>query len=433
MEIVVVGLDCKRAPVEVRERLSFTPDRLTEAYDRLIALPPLDEGAILSTCNRVEIYALSEHANQAETFGELRRFLSEFHNVAEDEFKPHLFYKAGRAAVEHLFEVSCGIKSMVLGEPQIQGQVRDTIENARRIGGAGRVLDALFRSAISTGKRARTETAISENGVSVSFTAIEMLDEAAGGLEGKRALVIGTGKTGRLSAQILLDRDVSDLVLVNRNLEHARATAHDLTSEIVRVQPFEKLVHVLSEVDVVVSCTSAPTAVVTVAQFEQVLSLREPNRPIYMVDIAVPRDIEAEVGELPGVSVWDIDDIKNVAEANMAKRTNEVGRVRAIIQEELNDFMAWFGALAVVPTITTLRQHADAIRRSELNRTVQALGQISEREARLLDDLTNRIVNKLLHEPTLRLKEAASSSDAGRYAEVVRHLFSLQGANNGHN
>lgn len=427
MEIITIGLDCKRAPVGVREKLSFTPERMEAAYSRLVSLPTLEEGAIVSTCNRVEIYALSEHANQAESFSELRRFLSEFHNVPEEFFRSYLFQKSGRAAVQHLFEVACGLQSMVLGEPQIQGQVRDAIEMGRRVGGAGRVLDALFRAAISTGKRARTETAISENGVSVSYTAVAILERAAGTLVGKKALVIGAGKTGRLTAQILVDRGVSQLNFVNRNLEHAYQTADEVGFRATQVWPFENLTAALAEADVVVACTAAPNAVVTADMIKEINPLRLVVQPLYMVDIAVPRDIEPAIGEVPGVQVWDIDDIREVAEQNMALRLNEVEHVQAIIEEELNDYLAWFGALAVVPTITTLRNHADNIRRAELQRTMQAMGQLSEREMRLLDDLTSRIVNKLLHEPTMRLKEAARTSDAGRYAEVVRQLFALQG------
>ena len=433
MEIVTVGLDCTRAPVEVREQLSFTQPRLADAYTSLAGLSFTGEAAILSTCNRVELYVLSAHSAHADTQAELRRFLSDFHGVAEEVFSPYLFHLTGLAAAQHLFEVACGLKSMVLGEPQIQGQVRDAIDLARRHGGAGRVMDALFRAAISTGKRARTETAISESGVSVSFTAIELLEEQIGSLAGKQALIIGSGKTGRLTGQIIADRKIAGLTMINRDLERARETASLIGFQGIEVKTFAEIVPALAQADVVVACTAADQSVVTRAQLELAMLNRGTDRPIYMVDIAVPRDIEPEATDLPGVNIWDIDDIKIMAEANLNRRHNEVDRVRGIVQEELDDFMAWMGALAVVPTITTLRQHADAIRKAELNRTIAALGEVSPREARLLDDLTSRIVNKLLHEPTLRLKEAASSSDAGRYAEVVRHLFSLQGVTNGSN
>ncbi|HEX2916777.1 MAG TPA: glutamyl-tRNA reductase [Chloroflexia bacterium] len=433
MEIVTVGLDCKRAPVEVRERISFPHHNLAEAYNALNSKPFVGEAAILSTCNRVEIYVVCEHKSYADVYAELRNFLSEFHGVPETDFAPYLFYLNGKPAVQHLFEVACGLKSMVLGEPQIQGQVREAIDYARKYGAAGRVLDALFRAAISTGKRARTETAISENGISVSFTAVEMLEEKSGSLEGKHALIIGAGKTGRLTAQILVDRKIGAITFINRDMNRAHDTIQQLGFENARVRSFAETTEALAAADLVVGCTSAPHALVRRAHLEEAMVDRATTRPIYMVDIAVPRDIEPDSTQVSGVHVWDIDDIKIQAEANMARRYNEVGRVRAIVQEELADFQAWMGALAVVPTITTLRQHADAIRKAELNRTIQAMGNVSDREARLLEDLTNRIVNKLLHEPTLRLKEVASSSDAGRYAEVVRHLFSLQGVNNGTN
>lgn len=429
MQIVTVGLDCNKAPVEIREQISFTPHRLAAAYNALLALPSVQEAAILSTCNRVELYIYSDADLTYDVFGELRAFLSDFHHAPEPNFAPYLFYLNGQQAAQHLFEVASGIQSMVIGEAQIQGQVRDAIEQARKLGGAGRVLDALFRAAISTGKRARTETTISESSVSVSLTAIELLEEKIGSLEGKRALVIGSGKTGRLTGQILLDKKVSDLALINRDLGHACETARQLGLTEDSIKAFENLIPALAEADVVITSTAAPHPVVHRAHLETAMAERGEDRPIYIVDIAVPRDVEPEVAHVPGVRVWDIDGVNILAEANKARRSGEVGRVKEIVQEELADFMAWLGALTIVPTITTLRQHADTIRKNELSRTIQALGDVSEREARLLDDLTSRIVNKLLHEPTLRLKEVANSTEADRYAEIVRHLFSLNGVN----
>jgi glutamyl-tRNA reductase len=431
MQIVTIGLDCTKAPVDVREKISFAPYRLNEAYTALLALPTVQEATILSTCNRVELYIYTTNELTSDVSSDLQTFLSDFHQVPGAVFSPYLFVLTGPAAVQHLFEVAGGIQSMIIGEAQIQGQVREAIEQARKNGGAGRVLDALFRAAISTGKRARTETTISESGVSVSFAAIELLEEKIGSLEGKKALIIGSGKTGRLTAQILLDKKVSDLTLINRDLGNACETARQLGLDLESVKAFDCLEPALAEADIVISSTSAPHAVVRRGHLEEAMAGRGEGRPIYIVDIAVPRDVEPDSAEVPGVRVWDIDGVNALAEANKARRSGEVGRVREIVQEELADFMAWFGALAVVPTITTLRRHADTIRKAELSRTIQALGVVSDREARLLEDLTCRIVNKLLHEPTLRLKEAANSTEADHYAEIVRHLFSLNGVNIG--
>lgn len=429
MQIVTVGLDCNRAPVEVRERISFTPHRLGAAYQALLALPSVQEAAILSTCNRVELYVYGGDDLSGNLCDALKNFLSDFHHTPIEIFDSYLFFLNGPASVRHLFEVASGIQSMIVGEAQIQGQVREAIEHARRLGASGRVMDALFRAAIATGKRARTETAIGENGVSVSFTAVELLEEKIGSLEGKHALVIGSGKTGRLTGQILLDKKVSDLTLVNRDLGNACETARQLGLTEDNIRAFEALVPALTEADVVITSTAAPHPVVLRAHLETAMAARGEERPIYIVDIAVPRDVEPEAAQVPGVRVWDIDGVNILADANRARRSGEIGRVREIVAEELADFMAWLGALTVVPTITNLRQHADTIRKAELNRTIQALGDISDREVRLLEDLTSRIVNKLLHEPTLRLKEVANSTEADRYAEVVRHLFSLNGAN----
>ncbi|MEI6044156.1 MAG: glutamyl-tRNA reductase [Chloroflexota bacterium] len=429
MEIVTIGLDCKKAPVEVREKVSFSPHLLSSAFEMLGTTASVQEAVILSTCNRVELYILSEHVSYTETYAAMRHFISKFHEVEEEVFSPHLYYHSGRKAVQHLFEVAGGIQSMVIGEAQIQGQVREAIELARKHGGAGRVMDALFRSAISAGKRARTETSISESGVSVSYTAIELLEEHSGSLSGKAALVVGGGKTARLTAQIMLDKGVSKVAFVNRSEDKVRNLALLLGQTEPDVAGYGHMTEMLSKTDLVVTCTGAPHTVVHKSHVETALRGRE--RPIYMVDIAVPRDIEPDVRTVPGAFAWDIDDVKVIAEANLLRRCNEVGRVRTIVQEEVDSFMQWLGSLAIVPTITGLRQHADAIRQAELKRIKNAFGgDLNDRQLGLLDELTNRIVNKLLHEPTLRLKEAASSSDAGRYAEVVQHLFSLQGVRN---
>jgi glutamyl-tRNA reductase len=429
MEIISVGLDCKKAPVEIREKISFVGHYLTDALAALVSRSNINEAVILSTCNRVEIYVCSEHTRRDDTQASLINFLAEFHEVEAEEFAHLLYFHCGRAAANHLFEVASGIQSMVLGEAQIQGQVREAIEVARKHGAAGRVMDALFRAALSTGKRARTETAIGENGVSVSFTAVELLKEKVGSLQGKTGLVIGSGITARLSAQILMSAGVSDILIVNRSHENARELVHFLNLSPHNAFTFPEMEDALAQADVVISCTGAPHTILHKAQAEHALVSR-PDRPLYMVDIAVPRDIDPDMNEVEGVHAWDIDDIKRLADHNMDKRRAEVHHVRTIVIEELNDFMAWMGALAVVPTITNLRRHADAIRKSELERVKNSFGDLSDRQNHLLEELTSRIVNKLLHEPTLRLKEAASNSDGGRYAEVVQHLFSLQGVGN---
>jgi glutamyl-tRNA reductase len=426
MEIMMVGLDCKTTPVEIREKLSFVGTRLTGALTALVEQPFISEAVILSTCNRMEVYILSEHSQQANMQAEMQRFLSEYHDVHPDEFSHNLYYFSGRAAANHLFEVASGIQSMVLGEAQIQGQVREAIDIGRKEGAAGRVMDALFRAAISTGKRARTETAIGENGVSVSFTAVELLKRELGSLENKTALIVGNGQTAKLTAQVLLTSGVNDLIILSRDRDKGRDLALLLGTDPYKVFNFCEREEALRLADVVVCSTSAPHPIIHQAHVKAAVAKR-PDRPLYMVDIAVPRDIEPEVNNVEGVKVWDIDDIKKLVDENLDKRRSEVHRVRHIVLEELEDFMAWMGALAVVPTITTLRRHADTIRRVELERLRHSFGELTERQVNLLDELTNRIVNKLLHEPTMRLKEIAGGNDAGRYAEVVRHLFSLQG------
>jgi glutamyl-tRNA reductase len=265
--------------------------------------------------------------------------------------------------------------------------------------------------------------------VSVSFNAVELLRQKLGTLKEKVGLVVGSGQTARLTAQIMLSNKVSDLIIVNRNPEKGRALAEQLGTDPQQVYPLPRLPHALAQTDLVISCTGAPHAVIQPAETAHAMTRRS-QRPLYMVDIAVPRDIDPEVREIPGVFAWDIDDIKKISEENLDKRRAEVHHVQGIVLEEVETFMRWLGALAVVPTITNLRQHADEIRRAELERVRHAFGDLTERQAALLDELTNRIVNKLMHGPTTRLKEAASTRDAARYAEVVQYLFALNETGN---
>ncbi|MEI7555628.1 glutamyl-tRNA reductase [Candidatus Chlorohelix sp.] len=427
MELMAVGLDCKKAPLEVREKLSFGGERLNGALAALVSHPHILEAAILSTCNRVELYLVASHARRNDLQAEMRRFLSDYQSVPENHFAEYLYYHHGRDAVAHLFEVASGIQSMVIGECQIQGQVRDAIEIARKQGTAGRVLDSKFRAAISAGKRARTETTIAEYGVSVSYTAVELVKKHTGSLAGKVGMVLGSGQTAKLTAHVLMAAGVSKILIVNRTLSKAHKLAEHLGINIDNTYELKDLSKALEQADVVICSTGSPFAVIEPEHLEKVMPGRV-ERPLNIVDIAVPRDVAPDVSEILGVQLWDLDDVKKLADENLEKRRSEVQRVKAIVNEEIEEFMSWLGSLAVVPTITTLRKHADTIRRAELERIRHTFGDLSDKQVNMIEELTSRIVNKLLHEPTTRLKEVATSTDGGRYAEVVKHLFALQGA-----
>jgi glutamyl-tRNA reductase len=427
MEIMVAGLDCKKAPVYVREKLSFAGERLGEALNLLTAKSFIEEAVILSTCNRTEIYLLAEHSFRQELQDQIIEFISHFHQIAVEEFIDYIFIYSGRDAVTHLFEVASGIQSMVVGEAQIQGQVRDAVELGRNYGTVGRVMDAFFRGAISTGKRARTETSISENGVSVSYAAVELLARDCGSLQNRVGLIVGGGQTARLTAQVMLSHGVKELHFANRTPEKVQELVQQLNLENSNIFSLDQLHHAVKHADLIIACTGAPHYLLHHSHVSRIMPERD-HRPLRIVDISVPRNIEPAVSEIDNVTLWHIDHIKTLVDENMERRLAEVSRVRGIVVEEVEEFMAWHGALVVVPTITTLRRHADQIRRGELERIRNCFGDLSERQAGLLDELTSRIVNKLLHAPTTRLKQSANGSDAGRYAEVVKYLFALQGA-----
>jgi glutamyl-tRNA reductase len=421
MSIVVVGLNHKTAPVDVLERLSIPDERLTKALHQLSTYEHVLEGALLSTCNRIEAYAVvSKFHGGAQ---DLRNFFAEFCHVAPEDFTDHLYTYHDDGALRHLFRVAAGIDSMVVGESEILGQVRRAYQRAADEGLIHRVLGAAFRQTLRVGKRARTETSIGHNPVSVSSAAVELARRAwpDGSLEGKNVTIVGAGKMGRLAAQALKASGAGDVTVVNRSEERGRDLAETFGATSRSV---DDLSAVLADSDIVICSTTAPQTVIDKPLLES--ARRDAgDRPLFVVDIAVPRDVDPAVAELPGVVLRDIDDLRGVVEGNVGARMGEVGRVEELIAEELDRFSQWQRSTEIAPTAAALVEKADAIRTAELARIAAHLDAMTPEQRDAVDHLSRRMVAKLLHAPLKSARDLAGSKQGQLYLTALQELFGL--------
>lgn len=424
MHILVIGLDHHTSPVEVREQVAFRPSQFEAAFEALLRTidAPLSEAAILSTCNRVEIYGVAEEPETAAAA--IDAFLHAFHNLPEQTLADALYTHVDQAAIDHLFGTTSGLNSLVVGEPQIQGQVRAAARYAGEHHALGPILNTLFRTALEVGKRVRTETGISRHAASVSQAGVELARNLLGSLEAAHILLVGSGKVSELAAKNLLDNGARTITLINRTVEHAQQLADQWGG---RALPFEKLQSAINEADVVISSTSAPHTVIHAQHAHTALEARD-GRPLILIDLAVPRDIDTEVAQVPGAHVFDVDDLHDVVETNIERRRGELVAAQTIVAAETEKFMHWLGARAVVPTINELRAHAERIRQAEVAKALRRLGPLSEREQQTIEALTQGIVNKLLHQPTVRLKAQTGNGSALMYANALQELFGLERA-----
>jgi glutamyl-tRNA reductase len=410
MSLVLVGTSHHHAPIEVRERIALDGPAAASLAHRLAKSG--DEVVCLSTCNRTELYVAAGDAAEAQARAEAA--LSE---LAGGEIDSVLYRLRDEAAALHAFRVAAGLDSMVPGEGEILGQVRAAYE----AGATGPVLDRLFRQALYAGKKVRAETAISESPTSVASAAAALAQQVFGNLDGRSVLVIGAGQTGELTARNLRKRGARIAAVANRGDERGDALARQFRA---RAVPLEEAASVLQEADIVVSSTSAAGFVLGAEQVEAARAKRK-GLPLLLIDIAVPRDLDPAIHALEGCYLYDIDDLESVVEATLAGRREEAVRAEAIVGAEAERFAAWQASLDVVPAISELREHAEAIRAGELARAESVLARLSESERRLVESVTAGIVNKLLHLPTVRLKEAAAGAEGVAYVDAVRHLFGL--------
>ncbi len=429
MNILLIGLSYKTASIEIRERHALSPTMLRSALTHFgtthkqAHLEDVKEGVILSTCNRLEIYALVGDPQIAKK--SIIDFLSRTCGVLPETFSSYLYTYHNEEAVCHLMRVASGLDSMVLGEPQILGQITAAYEAALSQQAAGTVLSALFRAAIHTGKRARTETTIGVNSASVSSVAANLAGRLLGDLSQRRILLIGAGEMGEIAVRALQKRGVSKIVVANRTFKNAEQLAQAWNGKAIT---FQQLPPAMIEADIIITSTGAPHTILDRKLLAPAMVAR-PNRPLFIIDIAVPRDVDPDVMEIANVHLHDIDALQSEADENVREREAQIPRVEMIVDKEVKQFVEWFSSLEVVSTITSLRQQTEQLRQSELERLFNRLD-LDERESKLVASMSHRLINKILHEPTLCLKKEAANGNGAAYIATTRQLFSLDKAAN---
>lgn len=419
MNIIVVGLNHKTAPVEIRERLSFQNHQLEEAHGSLLQIKGVTEGMILSTCNRVEVYSC---VNDIESgISDVKRFLSTFHGLPLERFEEHLFVCSAGDALKHLFRVAASLDSMVVGEPQILGQLKDAYQTSCKHKAAGVILNKLLHRAFSVAKRVRTETRIASSAVSISYAAVELAKKIFGSIEGKAVMLVGAGEMCELAAKHFINSGVKDIYVTNRTFERAEKLAEEFKGIPVDFNEFHRTLH---KADIVLSSTGAPHYIIRPQEVTEALKVRK-QKPMFFIDIAVPRDIDPKVNDIDNVYLYDIDDMQGVIEANVKERSKEAEKAEEIIAEELLEFIRWLKTLDLSPTIVGIRERGEKIRRKELEKALSYLNGLSPEQVKVLESLTSAIVNKLLHHPIVALKTHAKDNCKDMYLEVARNMFDL--------
>lgn len=420
MFLLTLGLNHKTAPVEVREKLTFPEQTLHDALTRLSKMPAIEGCTILSTCNRTEIYATVLDVKQG--MGNVRQFLADCLQDEICEIDKYIYTHTLYDSVRHLFKVAAGLDSMILGETQILGQVRLAYQRACEHGATNAILNTLFQQAITVGKRVRTETEIDRNAVSISYAAVELGKQIFGSLEGKAILIIGAGKMSELTAKHLVSNGVTNVWVANRSFDKACVLAEHFGGEAIH---FENLFEYMGKADIVISCTAASHYVIIPENIKDVVA-QQPDRPLFLIDIAVPRDIHPEVGTIPGVKLYDIDDMQNVVDRNLEERRKEAVKAQKIVEEEITIFLKWLNTQFVTPTIVALKQKGEEIKQVELTKALTKLGNLSEKDKKVISSLAHSIVNQLLHEPIINLKSYANTNHGHLYTEIMQNLFSLE-------
>ena len=420
MSVIVVGLNHRTAPVELRERVAVPSSRMVKALHDLSGREHLAEVVLLSTCNRTEIYARSTKFHSAVS--DVLEFLSEQGSAPPEDFSEHLYTYYDDSAVSHLFGVAAGLDSMIVGEGEILGQVRDAWRLAESEGASGQAMARVFRHAIELGKRVRTDTAIGRRALSVSSAAVALAERTMFSLRGRSVLILGAGDVAEGLGRALIAAGVGEVVVANRTHARAVGLAERLGG---RAVPLGELQDVLTSVDVLLTATDSTEVHVERADVEAVME-RRGGVPLLIVDVAVPRDVDPGAAQIPGVTLHDVDDLHQLTEAAMDERRREVDTVREIIGEELERFQTDRAAREVAPLVTSLRDRAEAVRQSELVRFRTKLSALDEETRNTVDALTHGIINKLLHEPTVRLKEAAGTARGELYSDALGSLFDIR-------
>ncbi len=420
MNIVVVGLSHKTASVDIREKVAFMPTQMEKPLQAVIALPDITEAIIVSTCNRVEIYATTRDI--AGGMARLKRFLADYHNLPLDTLEPHLYSHHGEAAIRHVFRVAASLDSMVVGEPQILGQIKTAYGYAAEYKSSGIVLNRFLHKAFSVAKRVRTETKIASSAVSVSFAAVELAKKIFGDLSDKTVLLIGAGEMCELAAKHFLNSGVRGVMVTNRTFERAVKLAEEFEGKAIQ---FEDLFDQLHKADIILSSTGATHFIIKPKDVEDVIRRRK-LKPMFFIDIAVPRDIDPKVNDVENVYLYDMDDLQGVVASNLQQRAEEAKKAEAIIEMEIGQFFKWLSSLNVTPTVVALRSRFEEIRQAELARTLATWKDLPPEGQKRVEALTGAIVNKLLHHPTSVLKRSEQGNRHDLYVDALRNLFDLE-------
>jgi glutamyl-tRNA reductase len=417
MRYQLIGVNHTSAPLDVRERLAIAESHLAEACRKLAAHPGIEEALILSTCNRVEMITHTVNGS-----ADLRGFLRQYFQLAPEELDSHVYEFRDKDAVRHVFRVASSLDSMVVGEAQILGQVKEAYATARAVGAVRTQLDQLLTRAFAVAKRVRTETAVGSSSVSIASVAVELAKKIFGTLQGKSVFIVGAGKMSELAARHLMAHGCSAIFVSNRTFERAAGLAHKFGGEAIK---FDDLYNTCDRADIVITSTGSPVAIFRREHGEQFLARRK-NRPMFFIDIAVPRDVSPEMAKLDGIFAYDIDDLQQAVSSHVADRRKEAELAETIIASEVERFEARLHTLDVVPTIVSLQDHFETIRQAEIDRVRTRLGPLTPEQEMAVEALTRGIINKVMHTPVTTLKTAAREAEATTLVEVVRRLFNLR-------
>lgn len=420
MHTLVVGLNYKTAPVEIREKLSFIEQDIPNAMAALQKEKSVLENVIVSTCNRTEVYAVVDQLHTGRYY--VKNFLATWFNISLEQFEEHLFIREEDESFNHLFRVTAGIDSMVLGETQILGQVRKSFLQGQELGTTGTVYNQLFKQAVTFAKRAHHETAIGENAVSVSYAAVELAKKIFGSLQNKHVAILGAGKMGELAIQNLYGNGVGKVTVINRTFEKAQHLASKFEGD---AKSMDELQCTLLDADILISSTGATNYVIDHELMKDVAKLRKAD-PLFMVDIAVPRDLDPKMGDIPNIFLYDIDDLQGIVQANLAERERAASEITAMIQDELVQFKDWFNTLGVVPVISALRKKAATIQEETMVSIENKMPDLTDRERKILSKHTKSIINQLLKNPILQVKEMANSTQANEQLALFQQIFGIE-------
>ncbi len=420
-DILVIGLNHTTAPVEIREKMTFPGNQDGSAVRTIRAVPNVEEAVILSTCNRSEIIAMSGAAEQA--VGDLLATVGRIHGLEPESFLDFMYVKKGRDAVRHVFRVASGLDSMVLGEPQILGQVKDAYRVATQANATGPILNRLMHRAFFSAKRVRSETGVGRAAVSVAYAAVELAGKILGDLSAKTVMLIGAGEMAELAARHLSGQVCRPVVVINRTYETACSLAAELRGTAV---PMERIGEGLERADVVITSTASCDPIIRVDDVKSVMRRRR-YRPVFFIDIAIPRDVEPAVNDIDGVYLYNIDDLQSVVEQNIDERKHEALRAEPLIEDETTKFMDWSKTLDAAPTIVALKEKLEAIRAGELTRMNGKLSDLSPEQRDAVERITRSIINKIAHDPISFLKRTGASSKRNTYLDLTQRVFNLEG------